>query len=64
MIPLTSPIVMLMRIPFSTLWQIAISVSFYLRPSFSSLVCSKNISLEFYVWKETYMERIIQMAKY
>jgi ABC-type Na+ efflux pump permease subunit len=45
MIPLTSPIVMLMRIPFGVpLWQIAISVSFYLRPSFSSLVCSKNIS--------------------
>jgi hypothetical protein len=61
MIPLTSPIVMLMRIPFSTLWQIAISVSFYLRPSFSSLVCSKNISLEFYVWKETTWKELYKL---
>jgi ABC-2 type transport system permease protein len=62
MIPLTSPIVMLMRIPFGVpLWQIAISVS--LRDLLSVVwFAAKIYRGNFNVWKETYMERIIQMA--
>jgi ABC-2 type transport system permease protein len=57
---------MLMRIPFGVpLWQIAISVSLLFATFFSVVWFAAKISCgNFNVWKETYMERIIQMAKY
>jgi ABC-2 type transport system permease protein len=45
------------------LWQIAISVSLLFATFFSVVwFAAKIYRVEFNVWKETYMERIIQMA--
>jgi hypothetical protein len=45
------------------LWQIAISVSLLFATFFSVVwFAAKYIVWNFNVWKETYMERIIQMA--